>query len=192
MSHGNPQSVRLVYQGKIAEQNTVLVRNSGLAGVLGRSLAQKANVVNAVQFATDRGITYAEEHQKRAAHVDSIRLELTTDAGVTVAEGAVVLDRPRLLRVDDIRCEAPLEGHLLYLRNADVPGVVGYVGTILGKHHINIAHFSLGRQHAPTKPRAPLEAVVTLETDAPVSDALLKQLLENKAITVARVVEFNH
>ena len=192
VAQGNPRSVRLVYQGKIAEQNTVLVRNSGLAGVLSRSLAQKANVVNAVQFAADRGLTYAEEHQKRAAHIDSIRLELATDAGVTVAEGAVVLDRPRLLRVDDIRCEAPLEGHLIYLRNADVPGVVGYVGGILGKHNINIAHFSLGRQDAPVEPGAPLEAVVTLETDTPVPDTVLKQLLENHAITVARVVEFNH
>ena len=45
--------------GKIAEQNTVLVRNAGLAGVLSRSLAQRANVVNALQFAADRGVTYA-------------------------------------------------------------------------------------------------------------------------------------
>ena len=40
--------------------------------------------------------------------------------------------------------------------------------------------------------RAPLEAVITLETDERVPDALLKQFLENKAITVARVVEFSH
>jgi D-3-phosphoglycerate dehydrogenase / 2-oxoglutarate reductase len=192
IAHGNPRSVRLVYQGKIAEQNTVLVRNSGLAGVLSRSLTQKANVVNAAQFAAERGLTYAEEHQKRAVHVDSIRLELATDSGVTVVEGAVVLDRPRLLRVDDIRCEAPLEGHLIYLRIADAPGVVGWLGTLLGKNNINIAHFYLGRQDAPSKPGAPLEAVVTLETDGRIPDALLKQFLENKAIMVASAVEFNH
>jgi D-3-phosphoglycerate dehydrogenase len=192
VAEGNPRSVRLVYQGKLAEQNTILVRNSGLAGVLSRSLSQKANVVNAVQFATDRGITYAEEHHKRAVHVDSVRLELATDTGTTVVEGAVVLDRPRLLLVDGIRCETPLEGHLLYSRNADVPGVVGYFGTVLGKHNINIAHFSLGRQDAPSKPGAPLQAVVTLETDTPVSDDVLKLLRENPAIEVARIVEFSH
>src|SRR5205807_5924242 len=43
ISKGNPRTVRLVYFGKIAEHNTHLVRNAGLAGVLNRSLAQKAN-----------------------------------------------------------------------------------------------------------------------------------------------------
>src|SRR5579862_5538912 len=117
VAKGNPSSVRLVYHGKIAEQNTLLVRNAGLAGVLSRSLAQKANVVNALQFAADRGLTYAEQHEKRASHIDSVRLELTTDSGVTSIEGALVMGQPRLLHVDGIRCESPLSGHVLYLRN---------------------------------------------------------------------------
>lgn len=187
---GNPSSVRLVYQGKIAEQNTVLIRNAGLAGVLSRSLARKANVVNALQFASDRGLTYAEQHEKRSTHIDSVRLELSTDTGVTVVEGTLVLGHPRLLQVDGIRCEAPLTGHLLYSRNEDVPGVVGYWGMVLGKSNINIAHFSLGRQDAPSKPGGMLEASAVVETDSEVPDAVLKQLLENKAIKVARVVEF--
>ena len=92
--------------------------------------------------------------------------------------------------MDGIRCEAPLTGHLLYSRNDDVPGVVGYFGTVLGKSNINIAHFSLGRQDAPSKPGAGLEASTVVETDTEVPDSVLKQLLENKAIKVARVVEF--
>ena len=54
----------------------------------------------------------------------------------------------------------------------------------------NIAHFSLGRQDAPSKPGGMLEASAVVETDSEVPDAVLKQLLENKAIKVARVVEF--
>jgi D-3-phosphoglycerate dehydrogenase len=190
VAKGNPSSVRLIYQGKIAEQNTMLVRNSGIAGVLSRSLARKANVVNALQFAADRGLGYAEEHEKRAAHIDSVRLELTTDSGVTSVEGALVMGVPRLLNVDGIRCEAPLAGHMLYSRNEDVPGVIGYVGSVLGKAGINVANFSLGRQDAAPKNGAVREAVAMIETDTVVPESVLHQLLENKAIKVARVVEF--
>ena len=62
---GNPKMVRLIYQGNIADQNTHLIRNAGLAGVLSRSLHRKANVVNALQIATERGVGYAERHDKR-------------------------------------------------------------------------------------------------------------------------------
>ncbi len=56
---------------------------------------------------------------------------------------------PRLLEIDGIHVEAPLEGNVIYLRNIDVPGVVGRVGTVLGKHNINIANFSLGEGSGP-------------------------------------------
>jgi D-3-phosphoglycerate dehydrogenase len=195
VANGNPRMVRLIYHGSIAQgstadQNTHLIRNAGLAGVLSRSLHRKANVVNALQIAAERGLGYAERHDKRVGHADSVKLELETDEGVTQVEGALVLDRPRLLSVDGIRCEAPLAGHLIYLRNADVPGVIGYVGSVTGRNRINIANFSLGRQHAPSEEGGVLEAIAVVKTDEPVSEAVLQQLLENKSITVARSVEF--
>jgi D-3-phosphoglycerate dehydrogenase len=186
---GNPSSVRLVYQGKIGEQNTALVRNAGLAGVLCRSLERRANVVNSLQLAADRGLTYAEQHEKGEG-MDAVRLELVTDTGMTSVEGTLVMGQPRLMRVDGTRCEAPLAGHLLFSRNADVPGVVGDFGAVLGKHKINIAHFSLGRQDVPSKPGGDLEAIIVVETDTAVPEAVIKQILENKNILAARIVEF--
>ena len=53
---------------------------------------------------------------------------------------------PRLLQVDGIYCEAALAGFLIFMKNQDVPGVIGHVGTVLGRNHINIANFSLGRR----------------------------------------------
>lgn len=190
VASGNPSSVRLIYQGKIGEQNTALVRNAGLAGVLSRSMAHRANVVNAPQLAMDRGLTYAEQQGQRAGAMDAIRLEVVTDKGTTSVEGTLVMGQPRLMVVDGIRCEAPLSGHLLFSSNADVPGVVGHFGAVLGKHGINIAHFSLGRQEEPSTPGAPLEAIVITETDTPVPEAVIQQILENKNIHTARVVEF--
>jgi len=163
VANGNPRMVRLIYHGDVADQNTHLIRNAGLAGVLSRSLHRKANVVNSLQIAAERGLGYAERHDKRIGHADSVKLELETDEGITQVEGALVLDRPRLLSVDGIRCEAPLTGHLTYLRNADVPGVIGYVGSVTGRNRINIANFSLGRQHAPSHDGGVLEAIVRVD-----------------------------
>jgi D-3-phosphoglycerate dehydrogenase len=188
---GNPKTVRLVYRGKIADQNTVLVRNAGIAGVLSRSMSHKANVVNALQYAADRGLAFAERHEPKGGDLtDTIRLELETDLGVSSVEGAVVMDHPRILQVDGIRCEARLEGHLLFLKTDDVPGVIGYVGGVLGQHHINIANFSFGRQDAAVVTSGPAQSISMLETDSPVPEPVLKQLLENKSVKLARVVEF--
>ena len=184
VSTGNPQAVKLTYFGKIAERNTVLIRNAGVAGVLNRSLSRKANLVNALQLANERGWRIEDRHEARATHVDTIRLELVTDSGTTTVEGAVVLDHPRVIRIDGIACEAPLEGHLTFLKNDDVPGVIGYVGNVLGQNGINVANFSLGR----SEDRA--EAVSVIETDQPVPDAVLVELLKNQAVRMARSVEF--
>ena len=55
--------------------------------------------------------------------------------------------------IDGIDVEAPLEENLIYMRNLDVPGVIGKVGTVLGKNGINIANFSLGRRTGETAAR---------------------------------------
>ena len=187
---GNPKTVRLAYQGKIAESNTNLIRNAGLAGVLNRSLAHKANLVNAMQIAAQRGWNVAERHEPRSGYTDSIRLELETDSGVTTVEGAVLLDKARLMRVDEIYCETLLAGHLIYMKNQDVPGVIGHVGGVLGRNRINIANFSLGRREAPLRPGEPLEAIAVVSTDGAVPEDVLAQLRENPAVKLARAVEF--
>ncbi len=187
---GNPQTVRLVYCGTIADGNTTLLRNSGLAGVLSRSTARKANLVNALQIADSRGWNVAEHHQKRCHHTDSIRIEVETDKGTTTVEGVVLLAKPRLTQVDGIFCEATLSGFLIFMKNRDIPGVIGHVGTVLGRNRINIANFSLGRREAPTVPGEPLEAVAVVSIDELVPETVLAELRENPAVRFARAVEF--
>jgi D-3-phosphoglycerate dehydrogenase len=183
---GNPTTVRLTYYGRIADMNTSLLRNAGLAGVLNRSTAfAKANVVNAMQWAADRGWNVAEVHDKRSAHSDTIRLEVETDSSITTVEGAVVLGKPRLMHVDGIYCEAPLSGPLVLLKNLDVPGVIGHVGNVLGSNRINIANFSLGRRDSGE----PLEAIAVVATDTLVPQDVLEQLMSNPAIKLARSVQ---
>ncbi|MBM3795565.1 MAG: phosphoglycerate dehydrogenase [Acidobacteria bacterium] len=189
IADGNPRTMRLTYRGKIAEMNTQLIRNAALAGMLNRSLQQRANIVNSMPIASSRGLGVEERHEKRVVYVDSIRVELETDAGVTTVEGSLVLDKVRLLQVDGIPCEAALAGHLLYLKNRDVPGVIGHVGGVLGSSGINIANFSLGRQEVGVPGLDPIGAVAILETDVVVSPEQLEKLKEHKAVLVARTVE---
>jgi D-3-phosphoglycerate dehydrogenase len=192
---GNPKLVRIVYHGDLTSQNLTpqnshLVRNASLAGVLSRSSTRPVNAVNALKIAGLRGVGFAERFERPTGHLDSVRIELETDKGVTTVEGAIILGHPRLLAVDDIRCEAPLEGHLVVLRHEDVPGVLGHVGAVTGKNNVNIASLSMGRQDSTEKPGVPRIGVMVIETDQPVNDAALTQLLENRAIKTAKWVEF--
>lgn len=185
---GHPAAVRLRYRGKIAAGNTNLLRSAGLAGVLSRSAERRVNLVNAMQLAEQRGWTVTEVHESRPADTDSIRLELETDQGVTAVTGAVFLEKPRLTQVDGIYCEAPLAGHLLFMKNQDVPGVIGHVGTVLGRNNVNIANFSLGRRDGVARPGEPLEAVAIVAVDSAVPDSVIAQLKGNSAVRLARAV----
>jgi D-3-phosphoglycerate dehydrogenase len=189
VAQGNPQGVRVTYRGRIAGMNTKLLRNAALAGALSRGLSARANLVNAMQLASQRNLTVSEEHQKRGGTTDSIQVELITDKGATAVTGGVVMDKPRLLSVEGIAVEIPLEGRLIYMRNLDVPGVIGHVGTVLGRNKVNIANFSLGRQDGPAPAGAPLQAVALVEVDTDPGEAVLAELRAHPAVQVAVTVE---
>ena len=186
VSSGSLRSVRITYLGDVAE-NTQLIRNAALVGAFRRA-GERANIVNVMQVASARGVNITEQHENTQDHGNAIHVELETTDGRTRVGGAVVLDRPRLLRVDGISVEVPLAGNLVYMRNIDVPGVIGHVGNVLGDHKINIANFSLGREEREATLEAPLEAVAVVETDSTPSEAVLEELKSNPAVRVVRVV----
>ncbi|MDZ7638879.1 MAG: hypothetical protein U5J83_11645 [Bryobacterales bacterium] len=165
----------------------MLIRNAGVVGALRRS-GERANVVNAMQIAASRGISVSEQHESRQGHIDALHLEIETSAGKTRVGGAVVMGKPRLLRVDGISVEVPLDGDLIYMRNLDVPGVIGHVGNILGANKINIANFSLGREEREPSPDQPLHAIAVVETDGVASEATMQELKSNPAVIIARTV----
>jgi len=185
---GNPKSIRVTYTGRIAELNTRLLRNAAVAGVLSRGLAGRVNMINSMQLTGQRNIEVGEHHAPRSSGMDTIQVKLETDAGVTSATGAVIVDKPRLVAVDGIQVECPLSGRLIYLRNHDVPGVIGHVGTVLGRNNINIANFSLGREETAAPGEKQLHAVALVEVDGDVPDSVLNQLKENPAVRLAVTV----
>jgi len=188
IASGNPRRVKLTYFGKIADGNTSLLRNAGLAGLLSRT-SQKVNLINAMQTAEQRGWNIAAAQEQRSVPPNPIRLELERESGVSSGEGAVFASGPRMTQVEEIFREVPLGGFLIFMKNGDVPGVIGHVGTVLGKNRINIANFSLGRRDATSEAGEPLEAVALVSTDELVPEPVLSQLRENAAVQFARSFE---
>jgi len=184
-----PERIRIRYAGEVAEVGTHLLRSAVLAGVLNPVLDEKVNVVNAPAMAAARGLTVEEETRKRE-HGFPNTLEVaavprkTGEAGFT-AEGTVLFDgSPRVLAIDGISLESQLDGTLLFLRNRDEPGVIGQVGSMLGRLGVNIATFALGRREATRGS----EAASLVMLDGPVSDEILNDILQIKAITTAKLL----
>jgi D-3-phosphoglycerate dehydrogenase len=99
--------------------------------------------------------------------------------------------QPRLLTYDGIDIEAPLHGTLVAIRNHDVPGVVGRIGTILGEHQVNIANFALGRSSRSQRvPQGQALAVVQIDVaSAQVAAPVLAALKLVEAIVSVRLIE---
>ncbi len=188
--------VRISYAGEPAELGTHVLRNAVLAGMLNTVLDEKVNLVNAATMAAARGLV-VEEHTRRREHgfpdtlevavappASAARIESENPRGFAV-EGTVLHGTsPRILTIDGIEVEAPLEGTLLFLRNRDVPGVIGQVGTILGSRGINIATFALGRR----EPVHGAEAVALVRLDGDVPDSIVLPIRGIAAMTEVRLV----
>jgi D-3-phosphoglycerate dehydrogenase len=189
-SDGPLEEISLHYSGHIAEWKTELIRNAAIKGILNQALEEKANLVNAEAIATSCGLRIHEAKKAKGSRGGAgsvLSILLKTGSGQHLIKGAVLHQHaPRLLNVDGIDVEAPLEGNLIYLRNRDVPGVIGKVGTILGKHKINIADFSLGRRVGSGKKTR--EAIAVVHVDVKVPDPVLAELRKIDAVEQAKAI----
>jgi D-3-phosphoglycerate dehydrogenase len=147
LSSGRTQSVGIRYYGGLAEGSTELLASSVLVGLFEPMLSASVSLVNARAIAAERGVEVVETRSTRARNFTNLlSVKLTTSEGERWVEGTVFeKSGPRLVLLDGITIEAPLEGTLVVLRNEDKPGVIGDVGTVLGRQHVNIANFALGR-----------------------------------------------
>jgi D-3-phosphoglycerate dehydrogenase len=190
VSEGSIEEISIRYSGHIAEWKTDLIRNAAIKGILNQTVEEKANLVNAATMAASRGLRVHEAHKAKAStggagSVLSLVLKSATEEH-TVKGAVLHEDAPRLLHVDGIEVEAPLERNLIYLRNRDVPGVIGKVGTILGEASINIADFSLGRRAAEKGSDQPREAIAVVHVDGHVTEEVLANLRKIPAVQVAK------
>jgi len=157
-------------------------------------------LINAASIAQERGIRIQEDKKEFTAGGSASVLKLTlhssesdSSASATVLHGT----SPRLLTYDGIDIEAPLYGTLVAIRNHDVPGVIGRIGTILGENGLNIANFALGRAVDPARsvrsqrvPQGQALAVVQIDVpNAAAASSAVEALRKVEAIASVRLIE---
>jgi D-3-phosphoglycerate dehydrogenase len=184
LSTGNLEEIAIEYHGSIAELKTALLQSSAAKGVLQSTAADIINVVNAIPQAQQRGIRLEESKIADGNSVGGLRVTLSTSTTKVTARGTVVHGAsPHVVEVEDIEVESPLEGNIIVLRNRDVPGVIGIVGTLLGEAGVNIARFVLGRAKQGY-------AIALIQTDSAIEEDILEKLRKLPAILDARAVSF--
>jgi D-3-phosphoglycerate dehydrogenase len=162
MGEARISAIGVRYYGELASEENQLLGSAVLEGVLSSILSGGVTPINARSIATDRGIELIESRSSRARNYTSlISVKLHTDdpsrysgspgtesrgEGERWVEGTVFANGSlRLVSIDGVGVESPLDGTLLIIKNNDQPGVIGDVGTLLGRHKVNIANFALGR-----------------------------------------------
>jgi D-3-phosphoglycerate dehydrogenase len=166
-----PAMIRLEYAGDIAEMNTRALSSAAVAGVL-RPLLQDVNMVSAPIIAKDRGIKVEEVRRgQEGAYESYMRVTVKTERRERTIGGTVFSDgKPRIIQIQTINMDAEFGAHMLYTENADKPGHIGALGTLLGDEGVNIATFNLGREDAGGK------AVALVSVDERVNDDVLAKV----------------
>ena len=171
--------------GTFAEHTLKPVVMAAVKGLLSPVIEGGVSYVNALALADERGITVDEGRSSEAAvYAGLLRLTLETDgsASTTVAGTLYAPDRPRLVEVDGVPIESRPDGRMLLLRNTDVPGVVGKIGSILGRAGVNIGGFQLGRS------RGDHSAVSIINVDQPVPAGALDEIRAIEEVLVVRSI----
>jgi D-3-phosphoglycerate dehydrogenase len=143
----NLAEIDVKFEGEIGEWKTQLIRSAAVAAILQSDSDEPTNIINAQSAAEERGVVVRETRAQPNARVNVVHLKLTGPTGSVECRGTLVHGTsPRLIQLDGIDIESHLEGYFVVVANLDAPGVVGSIGTLLGKHSINIARLSLGRE----------------------------------------------
>jgi D-3-phosphoglycerate dehydrogenase len=184
MNDHRTRSVSVRYYGELAQGRTDLLMNAVLVGLFKPILSSTVTLVNARALAAERGIEVIESRSTRTRnYTNLISVKLETSSNGRKVEGAVFEHTPpRLVLIDGIEVEAPLEGTMIVMVNHDQPGVIGEVGTILGRHGVNIATFALGREGDRAI------GIVIVDETAPIPEQVLTELRTIKAVREVRVV----
>lgn len=165
------ESVAIDYLGSVAKLNTKPLTAIAMASLLQPSM-EGVNMVSAPAIAKNRGITISESFNDNAGELlTAIRLTVKSAKRSKSITGTLFAGKePRIVNIDGVPVEAALTPSMLFIRNEDKPGLIGNVGTILGKAGVNIADFRLGRISGTT------EAVALVSIDGDVADTVMGEL----------------
>jgi D-3-phosphoglycerate dehydrogenase len=158
--------------GRVAELDSRPITAEALVGLLSRRMTGRVNRVNAAHLAKLQGIEVRESRTENARDfVSLVEIRAVTGDKTTTVAGTLLGERhARLVRIDDYDVEAVPEGHFLFTRHHDQPGVVGALGGILGRENINISRMHVGVGDSGET------AIALISTSAPLSAAAMAEI----------------
>ncbi len=183
-SRGLPEALTVRLEGEVAANPVRPFTLSVLKGALAR-VAENVSFVNVQSLAAAHGLRWTEEASTDSATYLSVVRVFGTVGGKDRSFSATVTDRkgPVLIEVGGYDIELPITRHLLVVRNDDVPGVIGRLGTYLGEQQVNIADMAVGRQASTGR------AMMGLNLDDRLTDEQVQGILGLRGIADARYVD---
>ncbi|HXF56772.1 MAG TPA: phosphoglycerate dehydrogenase [Actinomycetota bacterium] len=173
LAEGPVRAVEAEYLGQLAEHDTRLLTLAVLKGVLARVVHEPVSFVNAPVLARERGLEVSERRSAVSHdYVNLLTVRADTEAGEVGVAGTVVGKRggERLVQVYDFDVDVAPARHMAFFVYEDRPGVIGTVGTLLGRAGVNIASMEVGRKAAGG------EALMCLTVDSPIPPQVLAEI----------------
>ena len=184
LAEGQFVGVTIRYDGEIAQHNTAMLKSAVLAGLLGPVTEEQVNLINAPFLAQRRGLSLTEQNSQVASEYASmITATLETTGGPITVAGTSMRDEAHVVKVNDYWMDiTPSTPYLLFVDNQDQPGVIGAVGTLAGRHNINVSSMEVGRLN----PRG--MAMMVIGLDDPVPPSVMEEIKALPQINNARLV----
>lgn len=177
---GGPlERVEIEYAGSIAAQDTAVLTAAAIKGLLEPIHEARVNLVNASLVAQMHGLHYAERKTTERQRYDNV----ITLRGARRVSGAILLDQPHVIQLDDKAVDFLAQGIILLTRHRDRPGMIGKVGTLLGNADVNIASMQVARD----EPRG--EAIMVLNVDDPIPEPVAARLRAEAGIEWVKVLK---
>ena len=175
--------ITITYGGKAAEVPADPVTRCVLKGFLENAGGEEVNQVNVRALASSLGITVEEvKTHEGPDYAEWMHVEVRAGESIVSAGGTFFGGQPRIVRINGCNVESAAEGVILLLNNRDKPGKVGYIGSLMGEHGVNIANMSLNRDKVGG------EALTLLNLDKEPPAELLEKVAQDPDITNAKVV----
>ena len=176
--------MKITYGGKAAEVPADPVTRFVIKGFLESAGGNEANQVNVRAMASSLGIMVEEvKAHEGPDYAEWMHVEATAEDGSMVSAGGTVFGgQSRIVRFNGRNVEAAADGVLFLMNNVDKPGMVGYIGSLMGEHQVNIASMSLNRDEEGG------EALMLLNLDHAPPAALLDNVAQDSEITNVKVI----
>jgi len=181
-----PETVDVNFEGAIADYDCRVLTLSVLKGLLSPVVDEPVTFVNAPQLAAERGVIVRSTSSASARDY----VNLVTVRGVAAGRETHVAgtlygksDAPRIVGLDEHIVDLPPSSHMLVVRNDDVPGVIGMVGSILGDAGVNIDDMDVGRSPSGAA------AMMAISTGLPVPAEVVEHLRSRPGIVDAKAIE---